>query len=172
MSIEDSKRRPTSAVERYAGTDRGETDATNPEHVGAFYRREREVKGPALSLSLKLKNGNRKTVEYAHRTEMDFDPETGIEMFFTTGVKITIKGKHLEQLYEDLALHKVIEIRSLDQLHAFKEVKSDVTGKALPVVLDVIVERGRIDVDTGLWQPSPGQWDTSRQSWIPNRVLN
>lgn len=176
MSIKDrdEKQRPQSAVERYAspgskGGSRGLEAAI--EQVGPFYGREREVRGPALSLTLKLKNGNAKTLEYAHRCEMDYDGER-IELFYSTGVKITILGNHLQPLYDDLAAHRVVWIESRETLHALKQLRSDVTGQELPIVLDIIVERGRLDVDSGTWQPAAGRWNSQLQVWQPDRLLN
>ncbi len=171
----DEKQRPQSAGERYAPAPSGQSkeklleDAI--EQVGPFYGRERQVHGPALSLTLKLKNGNAKTLEYAHRCEMDYDGER-IELFYSTGVKVTIAGNHLQALYDDLAAHRVVWIESRETLHALKQLRSDVTGQELPVVLDIIVERGRLDVDTGTWQPASGRWNAQLQVWEPARMLN
>ena len=112
-----------------------------------------------------------KTREYAHRCEMDYDGER-IEMFYSTGVKVTVVGNHLLALYNDLAAHRVVWIESRETLHALKQLRSDVTGHELPVVLDVIVERGRLDADTGTWQPASGRWNAQRQVWEPAHLLN
>ena len=110
-------------------------------------------------------------MEYAHRCEMDYDGEQ-IEIFYSTGIKITIAGNHLQLLYDDLATHRVVWIESRDTLHAFKEIRSDVTGKKLPLVLDITMERGRLDVDSGTWQASPGRWNSQSQTWEASRMLN
>ena len=127
MSIDDrtDKGRP-SAVEKYADSssqsrpsrERPTDEGDNPEEMGPFYTREKEVRGPALALTLLLKNGNRFSIDYAHRMEMQFDADLGIEIIYGTGVKITIRGLYLGKLYDDLAQNMVLTIRSMDKLHA------------------------------------------------------
>jgi hypothetical protein len=176
MSIDDrdDKGSRTSAVQRYASQRQPSPDDDEPENTDPFFKREREVRGPALALTVLLKNGNKKTVPYHLLIEMDYDPETtGIELFFSSGVKITIRGLHLSSLYDDLAEHRILEIRSIDKLHAYNEHrKNEVNGKALPFVEDIVIERGIIDVDSGVWKPAPGTWNSKNQQWQPTGLLN
>ena len=166
----DGKSRP-SAVERYAVQRQSspDDDGDKSEYTGPFFKREKTARGPALALTLLLKNGNKKTVPYHLLLEMDYDPDgAGIDLYYSTGVKVTIRGLHLSSLYDDLAEQRILEIRSIDKLHAINEHrKNEINGRDLPLIENIEITRGMIDVDTGVWKPASGTWNSQNQQWQP-----
>jgi hypothetical protein len=103
--------------------------------------------------------------------EINFNPDIGIVIYYSSGVKITVVGLHLAALYRDIAEHRILEIRSMDTLVALHEhQKDEVTGKDAPLVQDVVIERGMIDADTGVWKSAEGVWNARNQEWQPSRM--
>ena len=62
-------------------------------------------------LDLRLPNGSRKALPYSYFTEINFDSETGIEIFTNTK-KINITGRNLTKLFDYLVTYRVRYIQA------------------------------------------------------------
>jgi hypothetical protein len=176
MSHTPQKDEKASAVDRFVNSQDKPPAATKDEipDENPFYRREKEARGPALAMTLVLRNGNRKTIPYHLLIEMDFnDPDVGIEIYYSTGVKITIRGNHLQKLYDEIAEQRILQVRSMDKLHAQSESQiCEVSGQPLPMVEEISISRGTIDPESGVWKPASGSWNARNQQWQPSTMMN
>jgi hypothetical protein len=62
-------------------------------------------------LDLRMPNGRHKALPYSYFMEMNFDPETGIEII-TSVKKITITGRTLSKLFDYLVTYRVRYIQA------------------------------------------------------------
>ena len=72
---------------------------------GEYFGISNQATSPAC-LDLRLKGGNRKALPYSFFTEINYNIDTGIEIFTTTK-RIIINGRNLSKLFDYLATYRV-----------------------------------------------------------------
>jgi hypothetical protein len=90
--------------------------ATPDEEYTAFASGRLGTK-PQLTLEFRRVNGSCQGFAYAHLYTLDFDLAVGITLNFTQH-RVTITGRHLEELYRYLCLHRVQIVQEIDALQA------------------------------------------------------
>jgi hypothetical protein len=64
-------------------------------------------------VEFRLKTGDRVALAYAWLTAVKFHPER-IELSFTTGAAVTIRGRNLTPIYSALARHQAVYVHEAD----------------------------------------------------------
>lgn len=77
---------------------------------------EREYGPRPYMLDLVTVGGTRHAFPYAHLLRICYDPSTGIELFFATHT-VTLRGRSLDPLYEELIAHAVPQVVAVGERH-------------------------------------------------------
>lgn len=93
---------------RPAGTPSGAGSSTASKTSPAGGEGRDDAARPFM-LDLVLADGSRHAFPYAHLLRIRYDPSTGIELFFPAHT-VTVRGRSLEPLYEDLIAQGVARV--------------------------------------------------------------
>ena len=72
---------------------------------------------PQLTLVFRTASGTSHGFAYAHLYTLDYNPSVGIVLKFTQH-QVTLLGRHLDELFRYLCLHRIQTVQEFDPLHA------------------------------------------------------
>ena len=75
----------------------------------------RDVEGRTLMVDIRHANGNRFALPYAYLTKVDYNLSDGITLRYASSC-ITIRGRHLQELYEGFLTQRVLWLQEENDL--------------------------------------------------------